>query len=381
MSAGPARAELSRITRLRLSDFRSYASLDLAFEQQLIALSGPNGAGKTNILEAVSLLSPGRGLRRAPLANFARRGGTGHFAVLADLASETGPLLLATALAAGETTREARVDREPVSSVNRFTEHLALLWLTPDQDGLFRGAAGDRRRFLDRLVLAIDADHGGRANAYETALRHRNRLLEDVGTDLRWLDAIEQEVAELGVALAAARQETVQRLAALSETEAATIAPFPFARLSMSGTLEERLGSEPARATEDWFRAALRDCRARDRAAGRALTGPQAADLVVIHGPKNEPANMCSTGEQKALLIGLVLAQARLIAQMSGRPPVLLLDEIAAHLDEARRGALYRMLEAMGGQAFLTGTDRALFSGLGASGACYSVSDGVVRPD
>jgi DNA replication and repair protein RecF len=345
-----------------------------------VAFAGPNGAGKTNILEAISLLSPGRGLRRAPLAHIARRDGPGGFAIIANLAEETGDLQLATALSAGETTREARIDREPVASVNRFLDHVALLWLTPEQDGVFRGAAGDRRRFLDRLVLAVDPAHGTRAHAFETALRHRNRLLEDFATDPRWLDAIEQEVAELGVALAAARLETVQRLAALSEADATAISPFPFARLALEGELEARLGSEPAAATEDWFRAALRINRARDRAAGRALTGPQASDLAVVHGPKGEPAATCSTGEQKALLIGLILAQARLIAQMTGRPPVLLLDEIAAHLDEARRAALYAMLASLGGQAFMTGTDRALFAALGAEGVCFIVGDGVVAP-
>ena len=366
----------ARLTRLRLSDFRSYATLDLAIGARLVAFAGPNGAGKTNILEAISLLSPGRGLRRSPLANLARRGGSGGFAVLADITSETGPILLATALTPGEATREARIDREPVPSANRFLEHLSLLWLTPDQDGLFRGAAGERRRFLDRLVLAVDAAHGTRANAYETALRHRNRLLEDFATDPRWLDAIEQEVAELGVALAAARFETVQRLASLAEADAAAIAPFPFARVALEGELESRLGTEPAARTEDWFRGTLRENRGRDRAAGRALTGPQTSDLAVIHGPKNEPAHLCSTGEQKALLIGLVLAQARLIAQMAGAPPILLLDEIAAHLDEARRAALYRMLDAMGGQAFMTGTDAALFASLGPSGLCYAMDAG-----
>jgi DNA replication and repair protein RecF len=369
---------VQRITRLRLSDFRSYAALDLGFAHSLVAFAGPNGAGKTNILEAISLLAPGRGLRRAQLPMLARRGGTGGFAVLADVTDAMGEVLLATALTPGEAAREARIDREPVASTNRFLDHFALLWLTPEQDGIFRGAAGDRRRFLDRLVLAVDSAHGTRANAFETALRHRNRLLEDFSADPRWLEAIEQEVAELGVALAAARHETVLRLAALSEADATAIAPFPFARLALEGELEARLGTEPASVTEDWFRDALREGRGRDRAAGRALTGPQVSDLAVIHGPKEEPAATCSTGEQKALLIGLILAQARLIAQMTGRPPILLLDEIAAHLDAARRAALYAMLAGLGGQSFMTGTDAALFDALGASGACFRVEGGNV---
>ena len=373
MSGGSAAAP-SSITRLRLTDFRSYAALDLAIDTRLVALAGQNGAGKTNILEALSLLSPGRGLRRAVLSQMPRRAGSGGFAILADMSKEAGgAALLATALSPGESQRACRIDREPVSSASHFLDHLALLWLTPDQDGLFRGPAGDRRRFLDRLVLAVDASHGSRAHAYEIALRHRNKLLEEQFGASRWLDAIEEEVAALGIALSAARLETVARLSRLSETDALAIAPFPFARLALTGALEEALLSESAGMVEDWFRAELRDHRARDRAAGRALIGPQASDLTVLHGPKAEPAAQCSTGEQKALLIGLVLAQARLIAQMRGVAPVLLLDEIAAHLDEARRVALYAMLTRLGGQAFMTGTDAALFDGLGSEGACYHV--------
>lgn len=367
-----------RLTRLRLTDYRSYARLDLPIEARLVAFAGANGAGKTNLLEALSLLSPGRGLRRAHLANLTRHHAQGGFAILADLAAPDGDVLLATALPPGEHLRQCRIEREPVSSANRFLDHLAFLWLTPDQDGLFRGAAGDRRRFLDRLVLAVDKAHGTRAHAYEVALRHRNKLLEDFDTAPRWLDAIEHEIAELGIALAAARLETVQRLGALSEAEATAIAPFPFARLSLEGDVEARLLNDPARAVEDWFRAALRDNRGRDRAAGRALIGPQASDLAVSHGPKGEAAALCSTGEQKALLIGLILAQAQLIAQMRGEAPVLLLDEIAAHLDAARRAALYAMLGRLGGQVFMTGTDASLFADLGANGLCYAVENGNV---
>jgi DNA replication and repair protein RecF len=372
-----------RVTRLRLGDFRSYPALDLAPDARLVALCGPNGAGKTNILEAISLLSPGRGLRRAPLANLPRRqggekSGSRGFSVFAELIGETGPVSLATALAPGEAQRLCRIDREPVASANRFLDHLALLWLTPDQDALFRGAAGDRRRFLDRLVLAIDPRHGTRANAFETAMRHRNRLLEDFSTEPRWLDAIEQEIVELGVALAAARLETVARLSGLV---GAAGSPFPHALLTLEGALETQLAGESAAAVEDWYLASLRDGRARDRAAGRALVGPQVSDLMVVHGPKNEPALTCSTGEQKALLIGLVLAQARLIAQMRRMAPMLLLDEVAAHLDRDRRQALFAILAGLGGQVFMTGTDRLLFEGLGAENLILGVADGQVTPD
>jgi DNA replication and repair protein RecF len=369
-----------RITRLRLTDFRSYDALDQAVDAPLVALCGPNGAGKTNTLEAISLLSPGRGLRRAQAASLPRKGGTGGYAVVADLATSTGEVLLATALTPGEAQRQCRIDREPVTSANRFLDHLAFLWLTPDQDGLFRGAAGDRRRFLDRLVLAVDKSHGTRANAFETAMRHRNRLLEDFETAPRWLDAIEQEIAELGVALAAARLETVSRLSALAAADAGAMAPFPHAIIALEGELEAHLAAESALKVEDWFRAALREGRGRDRAAGRALVGPQVSDLTVIHGPKGEPAAQCSTGEQKALLLGLVLAQARLIAQMRGEAPILLLDEIAAHLDAARRQALFAILRALGGQVFMTGTDRLLFEGLGADNRILGVAEGRITP-
>ncbi|MFY8114644.1 MAG: DNA replication/repair protein RecF [Rhabdaerophilum sp.] len=366
-----------RILRLRLQDFRSYARLDLPLGAVMTAFCGPNGAGKTNLLEAISLLSPGRGLRRATLPALARREGPGAFSVLADLETETGPLLLATGLNPGEPGRECRIDREPVNSAMRFLDHLTLLWLTPDQDGLFRGPAGDRRRFLDRLVLAVDSAHGSRVSAFETALRHRNRLLEEGGGP-RWLDAIEQEIVELGTAVAAARAETVARLDALAERDAPLMAPFPFARLSLEGELEQRLGAMTASAVEDWYRAALREGRSRDRAAGRTLIGPQASDLGVVHGPKGEPAASCSTGEQKALLLGLVLAQARLIAQMRGQAPMLLIDEVAAHLDGERRAALYRILRMLGGQVFLTGTDPLLFEALGDGTSLMMVQDGQV---
>lgn len=368
-----------RIIRLRLNDFRAYARLDVATPAALVALCGPNGAGKTNILEALSLFSPGRGLRRAQAAMLPRKGGSGGYSILADLGGED-ETLLATALLPGENARACRINREPVPSANAFLDYLNFLWLTPDQDALFRGPAGDRRRFLDRLVLAVDKSHAARATSYETALRHRNRLLEDLSTAPRWLDAIEHEIAELGIALSAARLETVQRLGALVEAEAGSMAPFPFARLNLEGEVETRLAHEPAGAVEDWFRAALHEARNRDRAAGRALIGPQASDLAVVHGPKEAAAALCSTGEQKALLIGLVLAQARLIAQMRGQAPLLLLDEIAAHLDEARRAALYRILDTLGAQVFMTGTDANLFEALGDKGLVLGVRDAMVTP-
>ena len=376
MSAAKGAAQ-PRATRLLLSEFRSYPALDWSIEADLVALAGPNGAGKTNLLEALSLLAPGRGLRRAALPNLVRRG-AGGFHIYAEIETVIGPRSLATGLEFPDAPRRCRIDREPVGSANAFLDCLAMLWLTPDQDGLFRGPAGDRRRFLDRLVLALDTAHAARAAAYETALRHRNRLLDD-GAEARWLDAIEIEAAELGVALTAARQEAVARLDGLAGTASAGAA-FPHARLRLEGDLESALAEGlPAGEVEDRFRRALRDGRSRDRAAGRTIVGPQASDLRVIHGPKEEPAETCSTGEQKALLIGIILAQAELVRQWRGEAPVLLLDEIAAHLDEARREGLYARLAALGGQAFMTGTDPMLFSALPAAGLCYSVGEGSVR--
>ncbi len=367
------------IRRLRLHDFRNYAALDLTLDSQLVALVGDNGAGKTNLLEAVSLLTPGRGLRRAEFADLARNGGAGGWAVSAEIDGALGSAQLGTGSEPGEPGRKCRVDREPVSSAQAFADHLRVVWLTPDLDGLFRASAGERRRFVDRLVLAVDPAHGARVNALERALRSRNRLLEDFGAEPAWLTAIEHEAAEIAVAVAAARRETVTRLAGLIEAGRSDASPFPHATIALEGELESRLAGDAAGQVEDWYRAALRDNRGRDRAAGRTLIGPNTSDLVVFHGPKAMAAALCSTGEQKALLIGLVLAHARLVTAMSGMAPVVLLDEIAAHLDPHRRVALYGMLAALAGQVWMTGTEAAAFEGLGDEGAVLTVASGGVR--
>jgi len=357
-----------RITRLILQDFRTYPVLDLAVRRPLVALVGENGAGKTNILEALSLFMPGRGLRRAELPDMARQGGSGAFAVSITLETSYGEHRLGTGLdvpgADARTARLCRVDGGPVGSPAAFAEHLRVVWLTPDLDALFRGPAGDRRRFLDRLVLAVDAEHGARANALERALRSRNRVLEERPEDGLWLDALEREVAELAVAVAAARRETVQRLAGLILATRDDASPFPFAALALAGEIDALVAEHAAVDAEDRYRAILRESRTRDRAAGRTLVGPQASDLLVRHGPKDIPAGMASTGEQKALLIGLVLAHARLVATMSGIAPLVLLDEVAAHLDPRRREGLFGRLEELGGQVWMTGADPALFAGL-----------------
>jgi DNA replication and repair protein RecF len=352
-----------RVRRLTLSDFRSYAALDCRFESAMIALFGENGAGKTNLLEALSLFSPGRGLRRAELAECARRGGSGGFAGSIEVEIDGATTQLGHGLtASGE--RLFRIDREPATSARAFADYVRVLWLTPAMDGLFSGPAGERRRFLDRLALGVDAEHGARANRLERALRNRNRLLEEGVSDRRWLDAAEQEIAALGVAVAAARRETVSRLAALIAAGRDDASSFPWADVTIEGELEQRLGLEPALAVEEWYRGELAESRRRDAAAGRTLIGPQASDLAVRHGPKNEAARACSTGEQKALLMGLTLAHARLVDAMTGQAPILLLDEVAAHFDVKRREALYDELQALGGQIWMTGADPALFEPL-----------------
>lgn len=373
---------MSAVAHLTLRDFRSYADLDLPVSGPIVALSGDNGAGKTNILEALSLFAPGRGLRRAELPAMARADGPGGFAVNIALAQE-GPRLgvgLGEPDAEGRRARIARIDGVTAGSAAAFAEHARLVWLTPDLDGLFRGAAGDRRRFLDRLVLAVDPGHAARTNALERALRSRNRLLEDSPYEAGWLDAIEREVAELGVAVAAARAETVSRLSTIIAETADEASPFPRAGLALEGEIDRLVAGMSALDAEDAYRSALRAGRQRDRAAGRTLVGPQASDLAVAHAAKGIPAEQGSTGEQKALLIGLVLAQARLVRAMSGIAPLALLDEVAAHLDPRRRGALYADLVGLGCQVWLTGADAALFVDLPDGAQRFLVASGRVEP-
>jgi DNA replication and repair protein RecF len=373
-----------RVTRLRLTDFRSFPELDAEFEPMLIALCGENGVGKTNLLEALSLLAPGRGLRRAPLAEMARIGGSGRFSIVADLEGPLGPTVLGTGIEREQGSpnpiRKTRLNGAPAASSSVFSEHLRLVWMTPSLDGLFNGPPGERRRFVDRLVLAIDPGHASRAAALEQALRSRNRLLEEARPDAQWLDAVERQIAELGIAIASARRETIERLAALIVARREDKSPFPFAELALVGETDALIVEHSALKAEDRMRKSLRDMRQRDRAAGRTLTGPQTSDLLVRHGPKGIEAARASTGEQKALLIGLVLAHAHLVAQMSGMAPLVLLDEVAAHLDPSRRQALFSVLTALGGQVFMTGADQALFAELPKGARLFDVSPGKVAP-
>src|SRR5262245_9501828 len=374
----------ARIRRLTLSNFRSYRAAQIEVGAAMIVLTGPNGAGKTNLIEAVSFLAPGRGLRRATLEDVAFAEGDGGWAVAADVEGTLGLAALGTGIEppAGENAavlRKCRIDREPVASAAAFADHLRVVWLVPAMDGLFNGPASERRRFLDRLVLAVDAEHGSRVNALERALRSRNRLLEEARPDPHWLDAIEHETAELAVAVTALRVETVTRLKTALAARHDPASPFPAAEIALDGWMERLLPGEPAVEVEDRYRQVLRDNRTRDAAAGRTLDGPHLSDLAVTYAAKGIAAADASTGEQKALLIGLVLAHAGLLAEMSGFAPVLLLDEVVAHLDPTRRAALYAELDKLGAQTWLTGADAAAFAEIAGQAQLFDVSPGRVQ--
>ncbi|GEC57574.1 DNA replication and repair protein RecF [Bradyrhizobium japonicum] len=369
----------SRIHRLSLTHFRNYRTATLQVAGDMVVLVGPNGAGKTNCMEAVSFLSPGRGLRRATLEDIADNQGDGSWAVSAEVEGALGLATLGTGIdpPTGDagSTRRCRIDREPVGSATAFGDHLRIVWLTPAMDGLFMGAASERRRFFDRLVLAIDSEHSSRVSALERSLRSRNRLLEVRNYDDHWCDAIERETAELAVAVAASRGQTAAKLAVMLRERGAASA-FPSAEIMLDGWMENALLQEPATAVEDRYREILRAGRPRDAAAGRTLDGPHLTDLQVVYAPKNMPARDASTGEQKALLIGLVLAHATMVAEMTGIVPLLLLDEVVAHLDPNRRKALFDELAKLGAQVWMTGADPAAFLDIGPRGEIFDVESG-----
>jgi DNA replication and repair protein RecF len=348
------------VSRLSLTDFRSYASASLEPGPGFVLLFGENGAGKTNLLEAVSLLSPGRGLRGAALSEMARNGGAGGFAVaarLGDVEIGTGTQRIAPE------RRQVRVNGAS-ASVNTLSEWLSVLWLTPAMDRLFTGSAGDRRRFLDRLVLALEPAHAHHSSRYEAAMRSRNKLLTEDQRDDTWLSSLELAMAEHGSAIAEARRRTVEALG----TRLAQAPEDEFARATIA--LEGWTGGDLA--------ALLKTSRQRDAAAGRATEGPHRQDLAVTHRAKQMPAARSSTGEQKALLLGLVLAHAELVTDRRSDPPILLLDEVAAHLDPTRRAALFARLEGRG-QVWMTATEAALFEGIGAASR-FHVEPGAVIP-
>ena len=382
----PRHGERVGVTRLALTDFRNYRSERLDLAAGPVVLTGPNGAGKTNLLEAVSVLSPGRGLRNARLGDLDRRCGTDEpetngWAVAATIETERGAVRIGTGRdPAGGERRVVRIDGETVRGQATLGEVIGVTWLTPQMDRLFIEGPSARRRFLDRLVLGFDPAHAARAAAYEHAMRERSRLLRDSNlsgkaADPAWLDALDETMAAQGVAVAAARRDAVERL---DEACATAGGPFPRARLSLAGTVETWLDELPALAAEDRFKTALKDSRAADAISGGAGVGPHRSDLAVTHAEKGIPADSLSTGEQKALLISIILAHARLQRQTRGEPPLLLIDEVAAHLDVTRRTALFETLLGLESQVWLTGTDAALFAPLRGTARFLSVHDGIL---
>jgi DNA replication and repair protein RecF len=375
------------ILRLSLSAFRCYARLRLDVDESPVVLTGPNGAGKTNLLEAVSFLAPGRGIRRAKLGEVDRRSpgveSAEPWAVAAVAETGQGRVNIGTGRDPGDGSgkgaerRTVRIDGQPVRGQKDLAEQLAIVWLTPELDRLFLDGSSGRRRFVDRLVYNFHPEHAGEVAAYETVMRERARLLAESAADPTWLDALEDGMARHGVAIAAARRTTVRRLDAAAAQGAG---PFPAARLALAGEVDVWLGEMPAVAVEDRARAALRAARSHDAVHGGAAWGPHRSDLHVRYAAKDCPARDCSTGEQKALLLSITLAVARELAAERGRSPVLLLDEVVAHLDGARRAALFDEISALHAQAWLTGTDDELFQGLRGRARFFRVLDATVMP-
>lgn len=377
-----------RLTRLRLQDFRSWSGLSATFHAGIVVISGENGAGKTNLLEAISLLSPGRGLRGARAVELARQGPGGKlpWAAAGRFEGPWGGFDIGTGTPEGGPLhrRAFRLDGLPLRSQAELAERVATVWLTPQMDRLFQDGAGERRRFLDRLVWALEPHHAREVAAYDNAMAQRNRLLqgerrEGARADPAWLAALEDAMARHGVAAAAARRGLVARLNAV--LEGGITGSFPAARLALACPVSGSLDATPALAVEEGLRAEWRAARGRDAAAGLTLHGPHRADLGFVHVPKDLPAALCSTGEQKALLVAVVLAHAALIAAARGFAPLLLLDEVAAHLDARRREALFAALAALPAQSFLTGTEGAIFAPLRGVAEGFRAGGGNLVPD
>ncbi|NNE85916.1 MAG: DNA replication/repair protein RecF [Alphaproteobacteria bacterium] len=375
------------IRRLDLTDFRNYRSLRLEIDAAPVVLTGANGAGKTNLLEALSFLAPGRGLRRAALGDVTRAQNdvvAPGWAVAARVDTVGGQVALGTGIeglvgGAQRSRRVVRIDGAPARGQASLAEHLSIVWLTPEMDRLFQEGSSGRRRFIDRMVFGFDPEHANRLAAYEQAVRGRQRLLRDNTGDGAWLSVLEETIASSGIALAAARREAVAKLdAALKSGDATADLPFPRAGIELVGEVDRWLAEGPALAAEDQLRAVLAATRGRDGSAGRTEHGPHRSDLKVSHIDKNMPAARCSTGEQKALLIAMVLAHAHLLALDRGAAPVLLLDEVAAHLDEGRRAALAARILDLGAQAWLTGTDDSLFESFRGAAQFFQVADASV---
>ncbi len=377
------------VARLRLAHFRCYPAADLKLDgKKSVVLTGPNGAGKTNLLEAVSYLAPGRGLRGARLGDVTRTQAADQetWAVAATVIDGTGmETELGTGLdpvsaggaGARRERRVVRINGEAAGGPSALANRMRLSWITPQMDRLFTEAPSGRRRFLDRLVYGFDPGHARRVGAYERALRERNKVLREYGThaDAAWLSVLEHTLAEQGIAIAAARRETIARLRGAI---AAGVGPFPGAEITIRGQTEEWLDHMAAVDAEDRMAEHLRDCRHADANLSGTGTGPHKSDFIVRHRAKDMPADLCSTGEQKALLIAIVLADAGVHTGMGHGSPILLLDEVAAHLDRERRLALFEQLAGLDAQIWLTGTDRELFRPLDGKAEFFTVEDGQV---
>ncbi len=375
------------VERLTLSGFRNYDALSLELAPTPLVLTGPNGSGKTNVLEAVSLLAPGQGLRQAPFSDLARGGGDGSWSVSSRVHTAFGPVVIGTGQTGSDRQGEraggriVRIDGEVKTGSGALADYVEMVWITPATDGLFTGPASERRRFLDRLILCFDPSHRTRAGRFERAMAQRNRLLSDGVTRGGNLDGLEIVMAEMGIAMAAARAEAVAALASVIDARRLRDpeSPFPWSEVRLEGAVDRDLAERAAVDVEDAYARLLRDVRERDRAAGRALDGPHRSDLAVFHGPKATAARHSSTGEQKALLMGLLLAHAELVAaRRDGMTPMLLLDEVTAHLDVDRRAALFDELLRLGTQAWMTGTDQQAFSSLAGKAQFWRVEQGSV---
>ena len=376
------------VEHLTLTNFRNYGCVTLEAGPEPVVLAGANGAGKTNILEALSLLAAGQGLRRAVYTDLAKSGGDGSWAVAARVHGLQGPIDIGTGFLATNggarppTSRILRLNGETQSGTGILADIVEMVWLTPAMDGLFTGPAGERRRFLDRLILCFDPGYRTIAGRFERAMTSRNRLLTDGVRESAQYGGLERIMADTGVAVAAARAEAATAMAEIIAQRRARDpgSPFPWATLAIEGALESELAHKPAVDVEDDYARRLASSRERDRTAGRTLDGPHRSDLLVAHGPKQMAARLCSTGEQKALLLGLVLAHAELVAtRQDGIAPILLLDEITAHLDESRRAALFAEILRLKAQAWMTGTDQSSFAVLAPHARFFRVDEGQVR--
>lgn len=368
---------MSYVQNLQLHNFRCYdgAKMD-GVASGLIVLTGPNGAGKTNILEAVSLLTPGRGLRSAGNDEIQKKDGRAPWAISSVVETGGAEVRVGTGPEEGGGKRAVRINGANAKNQMALSDYLSCIWLTPQMDRLFMDSSGGRRRFFDKLIFAFDPGHAGRVTRYENAMAQRSKLLREGKGDDHWLKALEAQMAETGIAIAAARLDFAARLqTACDRAHEREETFFPKALLRLSGTIEELLFKSPAVEVEEMFSYQLKQSRPRDADTGGAATGPHKGDLLVRYAAKDMPADQCSTGEQKALLIGIILAHARLMRAERGAPPILLLDEVAAHLDESRRAALFDLLSGLGGQVWMTGTDETLFSAARKRAQFWGVND------